>query len=387
MMHRTSRHFSMPARRVRRLPATRSPLIPSLLRPLGSWRGLAPALAIVGVVALSGSAIAAVTTSSAPQSASCTTAPDITETTTTQDFSITCSAPKAAPVTVTATTTTTATATATVTKTVTAAPTATPAPTDPGVLPYWNAPSWRDEFDGTSLSTTKWNVHDNSSVSYDDSVSYASQATLSAGILRLRAERMAPITHGGKTRSWKSAHLTTVGKFTQRYGRWEMRAKIPNTSGDSAGLWPSFWLRDASGTGEVDIFEAWGTPTIKAAEDKYLNENVTSTIHQDTNGGKASTKFQWLPTQTTPAPTRLSGGFHTYVCEWTPDGFRFFLDGVKVGERLKANFPWFSTSFPGAVNMRIHFAVGQGYYGQPTAATKSPADYQIDYVRVYPYAG
>ncbi len=265
----------------------------------------------------------------------------------------------------------------------------TPPPTTPTAppeaLPGWGLPSWHDEFTSTTVDRTRWNVRNDASTSYDSSVSYASQATIADGVLRLRAERMATISHGGKDRSWKSAYLDSVGKFSQRYGRWEMRAKLPNTDGDSAGLWPSFWLRDNSGGGEVDIFEAWGTPTIKPSEDKYLVENVTSTIHQDTFGGGAHTKFQWLPTQTTATPNRLSGGFHTFACEWTPEGFRFLLDGRLVGERKTSDFAWFTTSFPTSANIRIHYAVGQNYYGQPTAGTKSEADYLIDYVRVYPY--
>ena len=256
---------------------------------------------------------------------------------------------------------------------------------DSARLPGWGLPSWRDEFNGTRVDRSKWNVHHNDSVSYDNSVAYASQATPRGGVLRLRAERMRTISHGGKNRSWKSAYLDSVGKFSQRYGRWEMRAKLPNTAGNSSGLWPSFWLRDNSGGGEVDIFEAWGTPSTKPSDDKYLVENVTSTIHQDTYGGRANTKFQWLPTQSAPNPRRLSGGFHTFACEWTPSGFKFFLDGKLMGQRKTSSFPWFRTSFPSSANIRIHYAVGQDYYGQPTARTKSRADYLIDYVRVYRY--
>ena len=263
---------------------------------------------------------------------------------------------------------------------------------DPAVLPYWGAPAWRDEFDGAAVDTSKWNVLNGTgnATKYDWSVPYAAQATTTGGVLRLRAERMSPsiVTSDGKTRSWKSAHLTTVNKFVQRYGRWEIRCRLPGTHGDSAGLWPSFWLRDNSGPGEVDIFEAWGTPSIKPADDKYLIENATMTIHQDTMvAGGVLTKFQWLPTQTTATPLRLSADFHTFVCEWTPEGFKFYLDGALKGTRTVAAYPWLQSSFPGAANIRLHYAVGQNYYGEPTAATKSPADYLIDYVRVYAYPG
>ncbi len=50
--------------------------------------------------------------------------------------------------------------------------------------------------------------------------------------------------------------------FSQTYGRYEMRAKLPT----GKGLWPAFWMlpeQDRYGawaaSGEIDIMEAWGS--------------------------------------------------------------------------------------------------------------------------------
>ena len=58
--------------------------------------------------------------------------------------------------------------------------------------------------------------------------------------------------------SFTSAKLVTKGKFSQAYGRFEARIKVPGGS----GLWPAFWLLgenvDVDGwpqCGEIDIME------------------------------------------------------------------------------------------------------------------------------------
>src|SRR5438270_4755858 len=65
----------------------------------------------------------------------------------------------------------------------------------------------------------------------------------------------------GVSRNYTSARLNTAGKFSQAYGRFEARIKIPR----GQGMWPAFWLLgDNSNTvgwpsgGEIDIMENIG---------------------------------------------------------------------------------------------------------------------------------
>ena len=71
------------------------------------------------------------------------------------------------------------------------------------------------------------------------------------------------------------------------------------------------------------------------------------------------------------------------VAEWTPEAVTFFFDNEVVGKVTAAKNPWLVSSFPTSVNMRLHYAVGGAYWGPPNASTKFPADYMVDYVRVW----
>lgn len=250
-----------------------------------------------------------------------------------------------------------------------------------GYVRGWGRPVWRDEFNGPSLDRGKWNVRDADHVSYDVGSIHARQAFVRDGALVLRAERVDP-RQDAFGNSWATGYVDTIGgKFSQRYGRFEMSAKLPTSPGDSRGLWPSFWLRDDRGPGEIDVMEAWGTPSARPAEDEP--GSYTWTVHRDTYDGSQQFSDTARPE---PGPS-LSEGFHRYAAEWTPSGVRFFLDGALVGTLKTSDHPWLTTSFPSKVNIRLQLAVGGDYWGRPDGRTKSPADYVIDYVRVWAYPG
>lgn len=249
-----------------------------------------------------------------------------------------------------------------------------------GYVRGWGKPVWRDEFDGPSLDPRRWNIRHEDVVDYDVASIYGQQVRVRDGKLVLRAERVDP-AEDAFGNEWATAYIDTIdGKFSQRYGRFEMSAKLPTTPGDSRGIWPSFWLRDDEGPGEIDIMEAWGTPTSRPDEEEA--GSYTWTVHRDTYDGS-----QRYSGSVFPEDGSLSDGFHRYAAEWTPRGVRFFLDGKSVGEIRTSDEPWLRSSFPSGVNIRIQLAVGSEYWGVPDRRTKSPADYVIDYVRVWSYPG
>jgi beta-glucanase (GH16 family) len=247
-------------------------------------------------------------------------------------------------------------------------------------LPGWGKPSWHDEFNGRRVDASRWNVHDGDYLSWEKSSLYAKQVRQRDGKLLLTAQRVNPnVDRFG--RSWASGYLDTIPTFTQRYGRWEMSARLPTTPNNSRGLWPAFWLRDTKGPGEIDIMESWGTPTADTSED--LGGNYAWTVHSDTSGtGK---KVGGLGRRSSNAAT--SRGFHRYAVEWTPAGMRFYFDDRLVGSVVGSSTPWLTTSFPGTASIRLNLAVGSTYWGEPDARTKSPATMAVEYVRVWPYRG
>ena len=247
--------------------------------------------------------------------------------------------------------------------------TSSPAP----VTPVDPAPSgwklaWADEFDGTAVDSAKWNVRNNTSLSYDLAYLTKNNVAVHDGSLFITAKRQ---TLGG--RDYTSGYLDTIGKMSRTYGRFEVRAKLPTADGSSAGLWPAFWLRpDDGGIGEIDIMEAVGPTGI------YKADMSSQTIWYDYN----KTYPKEVHVDHMPAP-QVTAGWHTYAVEWTPTSMTWYVDSRVVYTRSTATTSWFKEAFSRNFNIRLNLQVGGSWPGSPTASTDFSQSYQVDYVRVY----
>jgi len=266
---------------------------------------------------------------------------------------------------------------------------ATPAPTTfPTTVtpPTGWRPVWADEFNGTALDRTKW-VTENHSTFGDSNSELAclmdrpENVLVSGGLLTLSARRESPALMCGSAdgrfphgRSYSSAMVTTRGTASWTYGRFEMRARLPTQAMNSTGLWPAFWMSpDSNGTGELDIMEAVGRRTGNAGSHK-----INQTIHYDYLGtypAKQHTSF--LP------GGAKSDGFHRYAVEWTKGSIKWFVDDKLTYERTSSSTAWLGSAFAKPFFLRLNLAVGGSWPGAPDSTTAFPADYVIDYIRVY----
>jgi beta-glucanase (GH16 family) len=113
---------------------------------------------------------------------------------------------------------------------------------------------------------------------------------------------------------YTSARLTTKNKGDWKYGRLEIKAKIPA----GKGMWPAIWMlptKMAYGiwphSGEIDIMENVG----------YWPDSLFGTVHTGAyNGMKGTQKSGAYFLKD------LSNDFHIYAVEWTKDDVRFFID-------------------------------------------------------------
>jgi len=238
---------------------------------------------------------------------------------------------------------------------------------DPGYLEGWGVPVWRDEFNGTTIDPTLWNRRNaglNTDLSYNTSRDV--NAFLSDGFLTIRG-----LKEEYSGRHYTSAYLDTIGKFWQKYGRWEIRAKLPLPFGVSRGIWPAFWLRDQGSAGELDVLEAYGTPSDNGNTDNCamfaLHEATTGT------GGRKGGSYCGFDYE----------GWHTYAVEWTPEHMVWLVDGVARYTVNSTDIVWYETAFVQGVNIRLNLQIGSPYRGYPDAMTTFPADYVVDYVRVW----
>lgn len=179
------------------------------------------------------------------------------------------------------------------------------------------------------------------------------------GVLSIRSQPLPDALHGkAQGLGYASGMLTTYQTFAVQYGYAEIRAKIPK----GQGLWPAFWLLpdDRSWPPEIDVLEALGDDT----------RQYYTTLHSRETGSKSKVMHAF------PTPD-LSEGFHTYGVKWMRDEIIWYFDGrrmVSVPTPSDMHKPMY---------LLVNLAIGGGWAGPPDATTRFPADYQIDYVRVY----
>jgi beta-glucanase (GH16 family) len=266
------------------------------------------------------------------------------------------------------------------------APGPAPAPEQPTspALPGWDL-AWADEFNDTVIDPAKWTVYDNSTFG-DGNLALAclmeGNVVESGGTLTIRADKLpAPKVCNANDkrfpegRSYTSGFLETKKKASFTYGRFEVRFTAPMDAGRSKGLWPAFWLRPTDGTvGELDVMEIIGTDAAKKAD----AGKIVHTLHYDYDGThpKQGSSYR-LPSGS------WDSDFHTAAVEWEPGVIRWYIDGVLTYQRTPATTPWLTEAFSRPFYLRLNMAVGGSWPGSPDAETKFPADFVVDYVRVY----
>lgn len=174
---------------------------------------------------------------------------------------------------------------------------------------------------------------------------------------------------------YTSARLTTSAKFSQTYGRFEGRIKIPA----GKGMWPAFWMlgQDFPKTawpncGEIDIMENIG--------------NEPSIIHGTLHGpGDATYVDEGIGgTVTLPGGKLVADDFHVYAVEWEAAAIRMYMDGMLYKTITPKDLPtgakwvWDHPFF-----MLLNLAIGGDWPAPPDATTKLPQSMIVDYVRVY----
>lgn len=225
-----------------------------------------------------------------------------------------------------------------------------------------NSANWvstfHDEFDGTVLNRTTWrsdypNGTNGELQEYVDDDSHRNYIVAN-GILSLTARRE---SYMGK--SYTSGVITTQARFSQKYGFFEMRAKMPSSA---MGLWPAFWLMpNPTGTiPELDILEWLGRqPNVAYMVLHYLS-------------GQSQTYY---------VGPDYSAAWHTFGVNWQPGSIVWYIDGI---ERKRFTD---TTKIPNmAMFIIANLAVGGTWPHSPDSTTVFPATYAIDYIRAWRYS-
>lgn len=177
----------------------------------------------------------------------------------------------------------------------------------------------------------------------------------------------------GRTNDFTSGRITTQGKFTQTYGRLEVRAKVPA----GVGTWPAFWALGANkpqvgwpAAGEIDTMEYVGR----------LPRETSGAVHGPDASGQ-----RWYLSRKGQAADDLSVAFHVYSVDWSPDRLVWRLDGKVYGTVTKADVEaaggrWV---YDHPFYLLLNLAVGGNLGGEVPPTTPWPQQFTVDYVRVY----
>ena len=242
--------------------------------------------------------------------------------------------------------------------------------------------SYVDNFDGRSLDPSKWVIQQTAVTGFKSGLTCFTDSSknirVSFGKLQLTASTLkGPFVcnspYGNFTTKYTGGMIGTKTKFSQAYGRFEVRAKYPNVR--KPGVHGGFWMLPVDNTygawpasGEIDIAEWWSVDPTLAMPSLHFN------------GRDYNVDSGWDCRVTDPS------NYHTYTVEWLPTGFTFFIDGKPCftrtptpDEPLVAPQP-FDRPFSMILNMGVGTPSGTNTV---SSETPLPATYWVEYAKAW----
>jgi beta-glucanase (GH16 family) len=223
---------------------------------------------------------------------------------------------------------------------------------------------WSDEFDTPGApDPSKW-TYDTGGGGWGNNelefyTSRSSNVYVSNGTLKIVANKE---SYQGS--AYTSARMKTQGLYSFQYGRIDVMAKLPA----STGTWPAIWMLGIDiatvawpACGEIDIMEQNGSS----------KNTIYGTLHYPTeknpNGDGATTNL-----------STASSAFHKYSTIWSAASIQLLVDDVVYYTLPNSNSIPFNQNFFIILNM----AMG-GNFGGTVDPAFTTDQMEIDYVRVY----
>ncbi|WED23883.1 glycoside hydrolase family 16 protein [Vibrio sp. JC009] len=277
---------------------------------------------------------------------------------------------------------------------------------------------WNDEFDGTEIDPAKWQHETNcwggGNQEQQCYTKKAKNSFVSNGFLTIRALKgkttgpAVPDDRDGydtqkASLPYSSARLRTKNLAEWKYGRFEIRAKLPQ----GQGTWPAIWMLPTdyvyggwAASGEIDIMEAVNLHTTYKNDDgETKKENrIHGTLHFGKNwpdNVSSGVSYNFADENINPADS-----FHTYAIEWEKGEMRWYVDDVHFATQTmdgwwthykdeKGNLVQGPEDAP--YNQKFHMLLNLAIGGSWAANTNDKgidtslkqADMLVDFVRVY----
>jgi beta-glucanase (GH16 family) len=234
---------------------------------------------------------------------------------------------------------------------------------------------WADEFNykglpdakrwdyDTTGNKTGWGNHEAQHYTYAN----PRNAWVDQGVLTITA-----VKESFRGKKYTSARMITKLKGDWLYGRFEIKAKLPN----GIGMWPAIWMLPTDwkygnwpASGEIDIMENVG----------YKADTIFGSIH--------TKAYYWrINTQKTKGVSipDCHNAFHLYALEWDADQISFFIDNTQYLTFKNEKKTFAEWPFDQRFHLLLNVAVGGDWGGQKGIDdTIFPQKMIVDYVRVY----
>ncbi len=189
--------------------------------------------------------------------------------------------------------------------------------------------------------------------------------------------------YGGK--EYTSSRINTSGKADFKYGRFDIRAKLPRTRGS----WPAIWMMPTKGvyggwprSGEIDIMEHSATYALN----HYMGTIHTKAYHHSIGTQKGSDYIKYDKYH--PGGTNLVDDFHVYSIIWEPGSITWLFDDypyykLTAAELYKPSIePYEAWPFDQEFHFLLNVAIGGGMGGS-IDPNFSVDEMVVDYVHVY----
>jgi beta-glucanase (GH16 family) len=229
---------------------------------------------------------------------------------------------------------------------------------------------WQDEFDGDELDPQRWSPRGRGRQP-------GRVGVLSPQASRLTGDGFLVLESSYQDGELLTAMIGTQDTFTAAHGWFEARIRFQRQPGHHGAFWlqahPALSRGGAARGSEVDIIEYFGDRGTR--QDLLQAVYPSGTTNTGTFTAEQGAQFFPLTEMVRTAHETPATDFHTYAVEWTPTGYRFYVDG-----RLTASTRAGRSDAPAYVVLSL---VSSAWENPRLDESRLPDSMTVDYVRVF----
>jgi beta-glucanase (GH16 family) len=258
-------------------------------------------------------------------------------------------------------------------------------PTDPNVLDViYTDLVWSDEFDANgAIDATKWfhqtqlpaggNWFNGEQQHYTNRIENSFVENDFLNIVAIGES----FTDQGETKQYTSARLNS--KFAFKYGRVDVKAKLPSGN----GTWPAIWTlgKNINEDGAHWDIQGFGTTSWPACGEIDIMEHGLGAVNHTSSAIHTPSSSGNTVNYSSQVLSDVANNFHVYSVNWSPNQITFLVDGVgyyTYNPAIKNSSTW-----PFDLEQYLILNIAMGGIAGTIDPGFTESDMVIDYVRIY----